>query len=167
MNDPALPAPASDVRDELPHDLDASQWVGPYRFPDNSRRRIPGAIYLAMAAICLALWLWKGGDSAIVNSGFAFAALLLGAIGVISITSGWRMSVDETRALVAAQSAAGFAVGHASAQQVWRGLRSRPTWRVLCYSAEDPPTHRALVLVDAVDGRVLEHMVQANDEIWT
>src|SRR5262249_36316906 len=31
----------SEIRDELPEDLDASEWVGPYQFPDNSRRRIP------------------------------------------------------------------------------------------------------------------------------
>ena len=36
------------------------------------------------------------------------------------------MHVDEKQALVAAQRAVGFPVGHASAQQVWHGLRSRP-----------------------------------------
>jgi hypothetical protein len=78
------------------------------------------------------------------------------------------MHVDERQALVAAQGAVGFAVGHASAQQVWRGLRSRPTWRVLVYSAESPPKQRALVLVDAMDARVLEHLTQDNpDEDWS
>ena len=74
------------------------------------------------------------------------------------------MHVNETDALVAAQQAVGFPVGHASAQQGSRGLRSRPTWRVLCYSVEDPPQQRGLVLVDAVDGTVVEHLVQANPE---
>ena len=63
-----------------------------------------------------------------------------------------------------AHSSVGFAVGHASAQQVWRGLRSRPTWRVLCYSSENPPRRRGLVLVDAVHGEVLQHLVQDNPE---
>jgi hypothetical protein len=77
------------------------------------------------------------------------------------------MKVDERQALVSAQGAVGFPVGHASAQQVWRGLRSRPTWRVLVYSAEDPPRRRGLVLVDAIDGSVKEHMVQENPiEEW-
>jgi hypothetical protein len=76
------------------------------------------------------------------------------------------MHVDEKQALVAAQQAVGFPVGHASAQQVWHGLRSRPTWRVLCYSAEDPPKQRGLVLVDAVDGKVLQHLVESNPEQW-
>ena len=44
------PQPAADeVRDQLPQDLDASGYVGPYQFPDNSRRRVPGAIYLVIA----------------------------------------------------------------------------------------------------------------------
>jgi hypothetical protein len=77
------------------------------------------------------------------------------------------MRVDEKEALVKAQRAVKFPVGHASAQQVWHGARSRPTWRVLCYSTEEPPRQRGLVLVDAVDGRVLEHLVEANPEQWT
>ena len=154
-----------EVRDELPSDLDASSFVGAYQFPDNSRRRIPGAIYVVLAAICLVLYLTFS-SSVLVNGGFAWAAVLLGAVGLFSITSGWRMHVDEKEALVAAQRAVEFPVGHASAQQVWHGLRSRPTWRVLCYSSEEPPVKRGLVLVDAVDGRVIEHMVEANPEEW-
>jgi hypothetical protein len=50
---------------------------------------------------------------------------------------------------------------------VWRGFRSRPTWRVLCYSNEDPPTRRGLVLVDAVNGKVVEHLTQENLEDWS
>jgi hypothetical protein len=99
-----------------------------------------------------------------VNEGYLWAALLLGAVAVFSFTSGWKMTVDEQQALVAAQGAVGFPVGHASAQQVWRGVRSRPIWRVLVYSAESPPRQRGLVLVDAVDGRVLEQFVEANPE---
>ena len=155
-----------DLRDELPHDLDAAGFVGPYRFPDNSRRRIPGVIYVVLALVCRGIWLAWRDESVLVNDGFAWAALLLGVVGTFSITSGWRMHVDEKQALVAAQQAVGFPVGHASAQQVWHGLRSRPTWRVLCYSAEEPPDRRGLVLVDAVDGRVLEHLVEANPERW-
>ena len=153
-----------DHRDELPDDLNAAGYVGPYRFPDNSRRRIPGVIYLVGAAVCLAVWLVWRDSSPVVNAGWLWAAVLLTVVGVLSITSGWRMTVNERDALVAAQRAVGFPVGHASAQQVWRGLRSRPTWRVLCYSVEDPPLRRGLVLVDAVDGRVVEHLAEDNPE---
>ena len=151
-------------RDELPDDLDAAGHVGPYQFPDNSRRRIPGVIYLVVAAACVAVWLVGHDSSPIVNEGWLWAALLLAVTAVITITSGWRMHVDEREALVRAQQAVGFPVGHASAQQVWRGLRSRPTWRVLCYSIEDPPQRRALVLVDAIGGEVVERLVEDNPE---
>jgi hypothetical protein len=153
-----------DLRDELPDDLNPSGFVGPYQFPDNSRRRWPGAIYLVIAALCVLLYV-VAPDLAIVNGGFLVAAVVLAVVGIFSITSGWRMHVDEKEALVAAQQALGFPVGHASAQQVWRGVRSRPTWRVLCYSAEDPPRQRGLVLVDAVDGRVVEHLSEDNPEL--
>jgi hypothetical protein len=154
-----------DLRDALPDDLNASEYVGPYMFPDNSRRRRPAYLYFGVGAVCLALWLWRHNDQPVlVNNGMLWAALLFGAVGLFSLTSGWKMHVDEKQALVSAQGAVGFAVGHASAQQVWRGLRSRPTWRVLVYSAENPPRQRSLVLVDAVDGRVVEHLTEDNPE---
>lgn len=160
------PEPVDEVRDELPDDINAADFVGAYRFPDNSRRRIPGYLYLALAAVCLAAYLTSRDSSPIVNGGVGWAAVLLGVAGVISITSGWRMQIDEKEALVEAQQAIGFPVGHASAQQVWHGVRSRPTWRVLCYSTEEPPEQRGLVLVDAVDGRVIQHLVEDNPEQW-
>src|SRR6266498_52551 len=122
MPDDASDAPG-DVRDQLPHDLDASGYVGPHKFPDNSRRRIPGAIYLAIAATCFATWLVRRADHPVlVNRGFLGAAVLLAIVGVYSITSGWRMTVDEREALVTATRTLGFPVGHASAQLAWRGL---------------------------------------------
>lgn len=160
------PDSVDELRDELPDDINAADFVGAYRFPDNSRRRIPGYIYLALAAACL-VWFLAGRDSSpIVNGGTAWAAVILGVAGLISISSGWRMKIDEKDALVEAQQAIGFPVGHASAQQVWHGFRSRPTWRVLCYSTEEPPERRGLVLVDAVDGRVIQHLVEDNPEQW-
>ena len=156
-----------DVRDVLPDDLDAdaAAFAAAYRFPDNSRRRIPGGIYVGLAVICLVVY-FTAESSALVNGGWVWAAVVLGGFGLFSITSGWRMQVDEKQALVAAQRAIGFPVGHASAQQVWHGVRSRPTWRVLCYSAEEPPQRRGLVLVDAVDGTVIQHLVEDNPEEW-
>ncbi|MFN6118145.1 MAG: hypothetical protein ACK5CE_00680 [Actinomycetes bacterium] len=159
--------PADDeLRDQLPDDLNAKGFVGPYQFPDNSRRRRPAVIYLAIAVVCAVVWAANRGDdgSPLVNEGWLWAAVVLAAVGIVSFTSGWRMQVDEKQALVAAQGAVGWPVGHASAQQVWRGFRSRPTWRVLVYSAENPPRQRGLVLVDAVDGTIVEHLTEANPE---
>jgi hypothetical protein len=166
--DPAAPIgdDSDAIRDELPDDLDPAAFVGAYQFPDNSRRRIPGAIYVTLAVACVALYVVARDSSPIVNGGYLGAAIVLGVAGSISITSGWRMHVDERDALVAAQQAIGFPIGHASAQQVWYGIRSRPTWRVLCYSAEEPPRRRGLVLVDAVDGRVIQHLIEDNTEQW-
>ena len=154
-----------EIRDQLPEDLNAVDHVGAYDFPDNSRRRIPGAIYLVSAVICVVVWsIAQSNDSALVNKGLVIAAILLGVMGLISVTSGWRMNLNESDALVIATRTVGFPVGHASAQQVWRGLRSRPTWRIFCYSAEEPPVSRGLVLVDAIHGRVVECLVEDNPE---
>ena len=165
--DDQRPTPRDDLRDQLPDDLNAVEHAGEYEFPDNSRRRRPAVLYALIAVVCAVVYAMSSDSSPLVNRGLLWAAVLLGAVAVFSFTSGWRMTVDEQQALVAAQGAVGFPVGHASAQQVWRGLRSRPTWRVLVYSVEEPPRRRGLVLVDAVDGSVVEHLVQDNPvEDW-
>lgn len=154
-----------EIRDTLPDDLDITGFVGPYQFPDNSRRRIPAVMYLIIAALLVVAWLVaRGSDTALVNDGFLYAATLFAAFAVYGLSASWRMKVNERDALVRATQAVGFAVGHASAQQVWRGVRSRPTWRVFCYSSEEPPLQRGLVLVDAVDGRIVERLVEDNPD---
>jgi hypothetical protein len=155
---------SNEIRDQLPSDLDVSAFVGPYQFPDNSRRRIPGYLYLAIAAVVLLAWLLSDQTSGLVNNGFLIFAISLGAFGAYVLSSSWKMTVNERDALVHASRAVNFAVGHASAQQVWRGVRSRPTWRVFCYSAQEPPTHRGLVLVDAVNGEIVECLVEINPD---
>lgn len=155
---------SNEIRDQLPSDLDVSAFVGPYQFPDNSRRRIPGYLYLGIAGLSLLLWLISDQSSGLVNDGFLVFAIALAAFAVFVLTSSWKMTVNERDALVHASRAVEFAVGHASAQQVWRGVRSRPTWRVFCYSAQEPPTHRGLVLVDAVDGEIVECLVEINPD---
>lgn len=156
---------SDDIRDSLPDDLNVAAFSGAYEFPDNSRRRIPGVIYIVIALASAAFYAFGSQESALHNPGWIGAAVLLGVIGLFSLTSGWRMTVDEKRALVLATRAVGFTVGHASAQQVWHGLRSRPTWRVFCYSAEEPPTRRGLVLVDAIDGSIVEKLTESNPDI--
>ncbi len=37
---------------------------------------------------------------------------------------------------------------------------------MLVYSAEDPPVNRGLVLVDAIDGTIVEFYVEENPEDW-
>ena len=156
-----------EVTDALPDDLNASELVGPYVFPNNNRRRIPGYLYLGIGVLCIAGWAVAGSDAVLVNEGFLFAGVLLLLLGAYHLLAGWNLDVDERDALVAATQQVGFAVGHASAQLGWRGLRSRPTWRILLYSAEDPPQQRGLVLVDGVDGEIVAHFVEDNPEDWS
>jgi hypothetical protein len=161
------PLSDADVRDALPEDLDAAGYVGPYLFPNNNRRRVPSYLYMAIAAVCVAAYVATLGEgSVLVNRGYLVAAVILALVSVYSFIAGWNLDVDERDALVIATRQVGFPVGHASAQMGWRGLLSRPTWRILLYSAEDPPVTRGLVLVDGVDGEVVEWFTEDNPEDW-
>jgi hypothetical protein len=155
------------VADELPEDLDVTAYRGRYTFPDIKRRRIAGWLYLATAGFCLAGWFARGDDPVLVNDGLLVAGVALVLIGAYHLATGWPLAVKEGDALAAAAAEIGFPVGHASAQLGWQGLLSRPTWRILLYSHEEPPARRGLVLVDAVDGRVLSHFSEANPEDWS
>lgn len=158
----------AEVRDELPDDLDISEFVGPYVFPNNNRRRVPGYLYLGIGVACIALWfVTRDGDPVLVNAGILAAGIALVLIGAYHQVAGWNLDVDERDALVLATERVGFPVGHASAQLGWRGLRSRPTWRILVYSAENPPKRRGLVLVDGVDGEIVAWFTEDNPEDWS
>ena len=158
----------TDQADELPEELDVTGYVGRYTFPDISRRRIPGYLYLGVAAALLALWATHPGSGhVLVNRGFLVAAIGLLAVGLYHMAAAWPLRVRETDALVAAVRKVGFPVGHASAQLGWSGLRSRPVWRILLYSAEEPPARRGVVLVDGVDGAVVFDFVEDNPEDWS
>ena len=157
----------AEVRDELPVDLDASGYVGPYLFPNNNRRRIAGTLYLLIGAASIVIVLVAGSDTVLLNGGFVAGGAALVGFGLYCMQAGWNLDVDENDALVAATREVGFPVGHASAQLAWRGLRSRPTWRILLYSNQAPPDRRGLVMVDGVDGRIMGCFVEDNPEDWT
>jgi hypothetical protein len=148
------------VSDKLPADLDVTR-SRPYKVPDIRRRRLAGGLHAGVALACL------GGFLASGNGGLLCAAGVLAAVAAGHVACAWPLAVDETAALAAAGREVDFPVGHASAQLAWRGLRSRPTWRVLLYSADEPPSRRGLVELDAVDGEVLGHYVEDNPEDWS
>jgi len=150
-----------DPGDELPAELDITALVGPYLFPDIRRRRIAGAICGVVGGASL-LGGVLSGNTALVVTG---AALLV--VAGYHFLAAWHLAVDQTEALAVASRTAGFPVGHASAQLGWRGLRSRPSWRVLLYSADDPPSERGLVELDAVDATVLGSYTEPNPEDWS
>lgn len=164
---PVDPSTDADVRDELPEDLNASEFVGPYVFPNNNRRRVPGYLYMGIGVACIAIWAITGSAAILSNSGILAAGVSLILIGAYHLVAGWNLDVDERDALVAATKQVGFPVGHASAQLGWRGLRSRPTWRILVYSTENPPDQRGLVLVDGVDGEIVDWFCEDNPEDWS
>jgi hypothetical protein len=147
--------------DELPEDLDVTAYVGPYLFPDIRRRRL--------AAACLAV---VGGGALVGgalsgNTGLLAVGVLLLFVAAYHVAAAWHLAVDQTAALAAASRTVGFPVGHASAQLGWRGLRSRPSWRILLYSADAPPSMRGLVEVDGVDAAILGEYTEPNPEDWS
>jgi len=131
----------------VPGDLDATQRE-PYSIP-STRRRNAAAIVYAVAALGAA-------SGAIVgDSGLWFAAGLLIGLAVWHRLAAWRIDVLDPKALEIANREVPLAVGHASAAVGFDGWRARPIWNVLVFSADDPPSQRGLIRVDAVDGRVV------------
>ena len=154
-------ASPNDVGDTLPADLDITGFVGPTVFPDVAKRRIAGTIYLVIALTCVVQW------SQSRNEGLLVVGVLLALLGGYHFLAAWKLVVLETDALAIASRTVGFPVGHASAQLAWYGLRSRPAWRILLYSADDPPSFRGLVECDAVDGHVMGSYTERNPEDWS
>ena len=136
----------------MPEDLDANV-VGPYRFPDPRRRKIAAWLYAAGAVILIALAV------TVAQLYWVMAVIMLGLAGW-HLAAAWPLEIEQEQALELAASAAPFAVGHASAAVTFHGVRSRPRWSVILYSADDPPSQRSLVQLDAVTG----HRV---DEVYT
>jgi hypothetical protein len=155
MNEPELTE-----GDALPAELDVTAYVGPYLFPTMRRRRIPATMYAILGVGCLLGWLQSG------NGGLLAAAVFLALVAAYHLASAWPLAIDQTEALLIASRTVGFAVGHSSAQLAWRGLRARPVWRILLYSADEPPTMRGLVELDAVDGTVMGEYTEPNPEDW-
>ena len=127
----------------VPDDLDAGV-ASPYRFPDPSRRRWAGWVYLVMAAPLAVL--------AFSEPGLWITVLLLAVISAYQWWASWPLALDEAGALQTAAARVPFGVGHASVAVTFSGIRSRPRWQVIVYSSESPPKRRALVEIDGVSG---------------
>ena len=122
-----------------------STVVGPFRFPTPARRRIYGWVYATGAVLTTVL----------VDGGW-LPALGFVALAAWQFASAWPLNIDEHGALEKAAAAVPFPVGHASAAVTFSGMRSRPRWSVVLYSAAEPPDQRGLVVVDAVSGELAE-----------
>ncbi|MEY2473277.1 MAG: hypothetical protein QOK28_2606 [Actinomycetota bacterium] len=157
------------MSDQLPADLDLDQYVGVTTFPDPGRRRVVGALWIVVAVIAGAVVAANGTDGVLVNKGLLFFAIGAAVIGAYHLVAGASLKIRETDALAIASKHVGFTIGHASAQLGFQGLLSRPTWRILLYSSENPPTKRGMVLVDGRTSTVLGDYVEDNPEdpkIW-
>jgi hypothetical protein len=141
-------------REAAPDDRDAAQHE-PYAIPSTRRRRTAGGIHLGAAALVGGL-VATGADR-----GLLVAAAILVILGVWCLLAAWPIAVLDPAALERAGREVSFTVGHASAAVSFDGWRARPVWNVLVFSGDDPPTRRALVRVDAVDGHVVEKYEEA------
>ena len=122
-----------------------SNIAGDYRFPSPRRRRIAGWVYLVAGAL-----------TGVAFPGGWWVTLGFAALAAWQFLSAWPLNVDEHTAMANAAAAVAFPVGHASAAVRFIGWRSRPRWSVVMYAATEPPDQRALVVVDAVSGEVVE-----------
>lgn len=135
-----------ELADEIAIDEELDAGVeGEFSFPSPERRRVAGWLYLVAAGISLVAipsgWMVAGG--LVLLAGWNFA-------------SAWPLRVDEKDAMTIAAAVVDFPVGHSSAAVRFLGWRSRPRWSVVMYSASEPPDRRALVVVDAVTGEIVE-----------
>ncbi len=133
----------------VPDDLDATQRL-PYTIPSTRRRRTAALTYLAGTVLA------AGSVTVGLPTGMFVIAAGMAIVGTWHLVSSWEINVLDPEALETANRATDFAVGHASAAVGFDGWRARPIWNVLVFSADDPPSQRGLVRVDAVDGHVVE-----------
>ena len=135
-----------DLADEIAieDELDANV-VGPFLFPSPERRRSAGWVFVVAGVI-----------AGLTIVGGWLVAVGFGLLAVWQFLSTWPLNIDENTALTVAGGAVDFPVGHASAAVRFHGWRSRPRWAVVLYSASEPPDQRGLVVLDAVNGDVVE-----------
>ena len=157
---PDLPEIPEDVAraENIPEDLDSS-IVGPYTFPSLTRRRNAAWVYLVGAALAVL--------GALVGPAIGMLGIAVGLVVLAAwhFAASWPLAVSDSEALEIANRETEFPVGHASAAVGFEGWRSKPIWNVLVFSADDPPSQRGLVRIDAVDGHVVETYVEDNPEV--
>lgn len=134
----------SEIKDELPSDLDVTKYVGPYQFPSPRKRKTAATFIIVISLITIALGINSSNTSLTVAGGISLL------IGLLFFLLGWELNAKDLDALTLAASQAPFSVGHASAQLCFTGWASKPTWRVVVFSSDEPPTQRGLVEISAV-----------------
>ena len=138
-----------EISDELPQDLDVTKYVGPYQFPSPKKRKTASISIAVVSLACIAF----GYNSS--NSAMIFGGIALTIVALVFFIAGWPLNVSDLNALTQAAGQAPFSVGHASAQLCFTGWASKPRWRVVVFSADDPPSQRGMVEIDAVSEKIV------------
>lgn len=131
-------------REGVPDDLNVEE-VGTHDLPDPSLRRVAGWIYVALA-VGLAWMALK------YEPRWWVAMTIVLGMSFWHFASAWPLEIRQESALREAAQRVPFAIGHASAAVTFHGFRARPRWHVVLYSAEEPPSRRGLVVLDAITG---------------
>ena len=134
--------------DSLPDDLDVTKYVGPYQFPSPKRRRTASYSIFVISIFSFAIGIYSS------NPALTYGAIAMLAVGILFFVAAWPLKVNDLEALTLAAKQAPFSVGHASAQLSFTGWLSKPLWRVVVFSSDEPPTQRGLVEINAVSKKI-------------
>lgn len=126
----------------IEEELDSNIIESDYLFPDPRRRRTPAVIYAVLTVVV----------AVVIDP---VVALIPAGLAIWHALAAWPLKMQPEAALGQAAQAVPFSVGHASAALGFVGLRARPQWSVVLYSAAEPPDQRALVVVNALTGEVV------------
>lgn len=146
--------------DELPEDLIPAAARGKYSIPDNARRRRPAVVLSVTGLLSGALWWTRADGGVLVNSGFFVAAIGFLLLAAYFAASARPVRVWEDEAVTTAKTTTGLQSGTGRAQLAWRGVLGRPVWRVLVHDEGSGQPRRGVVIVDATNGSVVEHLTE-------
>lgn len=145
--------------DQLPDDLDVTKYVGPYQFPTPRRRRNAAVCIFLISLFSLVTGIFSN-NTTLILSGIFFVA-----VSLYFYFSAWPLNVDDLSALTIAAKQAPYSVGHASAQLSFMGWMSKPLWRVVVFSSEEPPSQRGMVEINAVNKEVVSTYFEENEDL--
>ena len=158
-----------EIQDELPEDLDASGYVGPYIFPEQQPPPDPcGALRRDRLRLPSASgWRRAASDAVLVNDGVLCGGIALVLFGVLLVPAGFDLAFDERDALVAAgrTSASRSAMRRRSSagEACAAGRRGASS----CTRARSHRRSAGSCSSTASTATVLEHFVEDNPEDWS
>ena len=139
----------NESQDSLPDYLDITKYVVPYQFPTPRKRRTAALSILVISVACLVIGIYAKNTSMVFGGSFFIF------VGAFFVICGWPLNVKDLDALTSTATQAPFSVGHASAQLSFTGWLSKPVWRVVVFSSDEPPSQRGLVEINAVSKEII------------